>query len=105
MFWSNTRGFQKRLSIKFGQVASALLQGQQVLDKTRDAVYRRMRELFGGHTPDLYLEVPMYGAAQRKILEYLVLNVGLEVSGSRLRVIAEDQIHTERRLRELRDLG
>jgi hypothetical protein len=39
------------------------------------------------------------------LLHYLVQHVGRPVKGSTLRILAGDQVHTERRARELRDLG
>src|SRR5205085_10090308 len=39
------------------------------------------------------------------LLEYLISHAGQPVAASRLRLLVGDQVHTERRLRELRDLG
>lgn len=39
------------------------------------------------------------------LLHYLSLHIGEPVKGSTLRILAGDQVHTERRIRELRDLG
>jgi hypothetical protein len=39
------------------------------------------------------------------LFAYLARHIGEPVTASRLRLLTGDQVHTERRLRELRDLG
>jgi hypothetical protein len=46
-----------------------------------------------------------YRGVRLRLYEYLALHLGEPVSATRLRALTGDQIHTERRLRELRDLG
>ena len=46
-----------------------------------------------------------YTGVHTVLLRYLQRNDGNFVSADRLRVLTEDQVHTERRVRELRDLG
>ena len=64
-----------------------------------------MQQLYKGLLPDEYLIARGYTGAHPVIFEYLLQHVGHPVSGSRLRVLTGDQVHTERRVRELRDLG
>jgi hypothetical protein len=75
------------------------------LDHIRGLVLKRMKKLFDDRVEPNYLDVPNYGWTQRVILELLAQNVGQRVRASRLRILIRDQVHTERRMRELRDLG
>ena len=75
------------------------------LDHIRELVLERMKSLFGSRVDSKYLTVPGYGWTQRVILEFLAQNVGQRVRATRLRILLRDQVHTERRMRELRDLG
>lgn len=52
-----------------------------------------------------YLKVRGFGRAHRLILAMLAERVGQVVSVAELRMLTGDAIHTERRARELRDLG
>ena len=52
-----------------------------------------------------YLKVRRYARTHAALLGYLADNVGEPVLASRLRIVTGDQVHTERRVRELRDLG
>jgi hypothetical protein len=75
------------------------------LDALRKQISQRMRELYGGRIPDAYLDVKGYSGVHPILFEYLSRHAGKPVQASRLRVLTGDQVHTERRLRELRDLG
>jgi hypothetical protein len=96
---------QRHLAKGFGAIASAVLPDSDLFEKTRSAIAKRMSELFEDRAPSRHLSVPPYGAMQRKILRYLAANVGKAIEGASIRVITAEQIHSERRLRELRDLG
>lgn len=52
-----------------------------------------------------YLKVRGFGRAHRLILAMLAERVGQAVSVGELRMLTGDAVHTERRARELRDLG
>jgi hypothetical protein len=82
-----------------------LLRGDTLLEATRKRIESRMTELFAGRFPDKYLVVRGYKAVQPILLQYLAQHAGNPVKGSKLRVLTADQIHTERRVRDLRDLG
>ena len=75
------------------------------LDHVRLRVLKKMQDLFRDRVDAKYLDVPNYGWTQRVILEFLAQHVGERVRSSRLRILLQDQVHTERRMRELRDLG
>jgi len=86
-------------------VQQAMPRSSQVIEQTRTKVSDRMSQLFGGRSVDQYLRVAAYAGVQPKLLEHLLANVGTDVAVSELRLLTGDQVHTERRLRELRDLG
>ena len=75
-----------------------------ILDKAKESIETAMRSAY----PDLpakYLKVHGFGKSHARLLAYLCLSAGLEVSGGELRMLTGDAVHTERRARELRDLG
>lgn len=82
-----------------------LLKGDTVLASTLSRIEARMRELFGGKIPEQYLVVGGYKGIHPILVEYLSQHVGEPVRSSKLRVLTGDQTHTERRVRDLRDLG
>jgi hypothetical protein len=82
-----------------------LLSGESALEVTRQRIEYRMQQLYGGRIPDKYLSVRGYTGVHPILLEYLLKHAGTPVAASRLRLLTGDQVHTERRLRELRDLG
>ena len=82
-----------------------LLKGDTVLASTLSRIEARMRELFGGRIPEQYLVVGSYKGIHPILVEYLSQHVGEPVRSSKLRVLTGDQTHTERRVRDLRDLG
>jgi hypothetical protein len=82
-----------------------LLKGDTVLASTLPRIEGRMRELFGVRIPEQYLVVGGYKGIHPILLEYLSQHVGKPVRSSKLRVLTGDQTHTERRVRDLRDLG
>ncbi len=94
------------LAKTFRDLAQAHLQPvNPVLDEVRWKVERRMKVLYNGRVPKEYLAVRRYGATHQLLAAYLFRQVGRPVSASRLRLLTGDQVHTERRVRELRDLG
>jgi len=57
------------------------------------------------HVPERYLTVRGFGTSHSRLLAYLVRSAGSEVSAEELRMLTGDAVHTERRTRDLRDLG
>ncbi len=55
--------------------------------------------------PAKYLVVRGFGRSHELLAAHLTARVGVEVSAAELRILTGDAIHTERRTRELRDLG
>jgi len=97
---------RRLLARTFRDLAQAHLEPvNPVLDGVRSRVEQRMRELYGGRVPQEFLTVRRYGATHQLLAAYLFRQSGRPVSASRLRLLTGDQVHTERRVRELRDLG
>jgi HNH endonuclease len=78
---------------------------EPLVGQLRDRVAERMNELFTDRVDAGYLKVPAYGGVHPRLLAYLATHVGQDVQAARLRVLTGEQIHTERRVREFRDLG
>jgi hypothetical protein len=75
------------------------------LDAVLERLENEMRAQIAGAIPLDVVVLPRYGRTHRKLFEYLWLHRGRGVAASRLRVLTGDQVHTERRVRELRDVG
>jgi hypothetical protein len=97
---------RRSLAKQFSEVAqNFLLRGDTLLETTRKRIEERMKTLFRGRIPDTYLVVHGYKGVHPVLLQYLAQHAGNPVRGSKLRVLVADQVHTERRVRDLRDLG
>jgi|HubBroStandDraft_4_1064222.scaffolds.fasta_scaffold30044_4 hypothetical protein len=97
---------RRSLARQFCLVAQRhLLRGDSLLETTRKRIEQRMTELCGKGIPEKYRLVHGYTSVQPILLQYLAQHVGNPVRSSKLRVLTADQIHTERRVRDLRDLG
>ncbi len=70
----------------------------------KELLENAMRETLAA-VPTKYLRVKGFGKPHEAILAYLVQRVGLDVSADELRMLTGDAVHTERRTRDLRDLG
>jgi len=75
-----------------------------VLEETKRRVEAQMRASYG-HMSARYLRVRGFGTSHAILIAYLARSVGTEVSSAELRMLTGDAVHTERRARELRDLG
>lgn len=82
-----------------------LLRDDSLLETTRKRIKEQMTKLFSGRVPERYLVVRGYTSVQTILLQYLAQHVGNPVRSSKLRILTADQIHTERRVRDLRELG
>lgn len=75
-----------------------------ILESALDHVQCAMKRTY----PDLppkYLRVRGFGRVHSVLLSYLLKRVGSEVLADELRMLTADAVHTERRARDLRDLG
>lgn len=71
----------------------------------RSRVSESLQERFGDRIPERYLAVPYDSVACQDLFGLLRENLGKPVDAAVLRAINADDIHTERRIRELRELG
>jgi hypothetical protein len=75
-----------------------------VLKSAKSSITLAMQSTYP-RLPARYLKVRGYGSSHARLLSYLCRSTGAEVSGAELRMLTGDAVHTERRTRELRDLG
>lgn len=64
-------------------------------------IIRRYKDVI----PDKYLNVPYGSRTHEELFSVLLDNRGTSVPAARLRIVTADSVHTERRTRELRELG
>ncbi|MFD7451564.1 hypothetical protein [Kitasatospora sp. NPDC059827] len=65
----------------------------------------RMAEEYGERIPERYLTVPYGSRTHEELFSMLLRRFKQPVSAALLRVVTRDSVHTERRTRELRELG
>lgn len=75
------------------------------LGAVKRAVMVEMRRLFEGRVDSRFFVIRRYTTPHPDVYALLALHVGEPVPGWRVRLLTGDKIHTERRTRELRDLG
>ncbi|MGW3525449.1 hypothetical protein [Streptomyces olivaceus] len=71
----------------------------------RSRVSESLQARFGDRIPERFLAVPYDSVACQDLFGLLRENLGKPVDAAVLRAINADDIHTERRIRELRELG
>ena len=97
---------RRTLASQFRELAHETLEiDADALSQIRDRVTLEMQRRYSEALPEGYLSVRGYGGVRIILYGYLLLHDGRSVPASRLRVLTGDQVHTERRVRELRDLG
>ncbi|MET8631653.1 hypothetical protein [Streptomyces sp. NPDC004680] len=71
----------------------------------RGRIQEELRSRFSGRVPEQYLKVPYGTKANEELFAVLHQQIGSPVDSARLRTVNADDVHTERRIRELRELG
>lgn len=71
----------------------------------RARIQHEMHSRYSEHVPEQYLKVPYGTKANEELFAVLHQELGSPVDNARLRTINADDVHTERRIRELRELG
>ncbi|GGX44975.1 hypothetical protein [Streptomyces fructofermentans] len=74
-------------------------------EELRSRVRESLQERFGDRIPEKYLAVPYDSVACQDLFGLLRENMGKPVDTAVLRALNADDVHTERRIRELRELG
>lgn len=75
------------------------------LTDVKAAVSEEMRGLFSGRVDSSLFSIRGYTTPHPDLYSVLAQRAGESVPGWRLRLLSGDKLHTERRTRELRDLG
>ncbi|MBD3009162.1 hypothetical protein [Streptomyces sp. 5-10] len=70
-------------------------------ERLADEITRR----YGQRIPEKYLRVPYFSRTHEELFSVLHQRLGESVPAPLLRVVTADSVHTERRTRELRELG
>lgn len=73
--------------------------------EVRARIQDEMHSKFSDVVPEQYLKVPYGTKANEELFAVLHQELGLPVDSALLRTINADDVHTERRIRELRELG
>lgn len=71
----------------------------------RERIRDEMVSRFSGKVPGQFLKVPYGSKANEELFAVLHQDLGSPVDNARLRTVNGDDTHTERRIRELRELG
>jgi hypothetical protein len=95
---------KRTLARAFEAFAREAFSNPSVLAETTVLIETAMRASYS-EIPGKYLRVRGFGRVHEMLLAYLMGRVGQEVSADELRVLTGDAVHTERRARDLRDLG
>lgn len=95
---------KRQLAAAFQALAMDGLPDDSAFGELVDRLEMTMTATFP-HIPSRYRLIRGFGAAHRRLFVYLADRQGQEVSIDELRLLTGDAVHTERRLRELRDLG
>ncbi|MCI3276480.1 hypothetical protein [Streptomyces cylindrosporus] len=75
------------------------------LQELRARLGHEMKRRYGDRIPEEYLIVPYGSRTHEELFTLLLQQQGRPVEAAFLRIITADSVHTERRTRELRELG
>jgi hypothetical protein len=97
---------KRALALSFQEMALSVVPREQFkLDDVKQSVMDEMRSLFAGRVDPEFFTFRRYTTPHPDIYALLASKVGEPIPGWRIRLLSGDKIHTERRTRELRDLG
>jgi hypothetical protein len=74
-------------------------------DQLREGIRAEMVNRYAGVIPNQFLAVPYGSQVHELLFMVLMRSLGEPVDSARLRIATSDSTHTERRFRELRELG
>lgn len=95
---------KRALAVAFQARALEQYGSSEVLDYAIGLIEHGIQATFPG-LPARHSHVLGYGSVHSALLAYLVDRVGKNVPSDELRILTRDAVHTERRARDLRDLG
>ncbi|WP_336921489.1 hypothetical protein [Aquipuribacter sp. SD81] len=97
---------KRALAASFQEMAlETVPRDQYPLNEVKSAVISQMRSLFAGRADSHLLVIRRYTTPHPDLYALLAAKVNEPVPAWRLRLLSGDKTHTERRTRELRDLG
>ena len=97
--------FRKAAAAAIHELARARWGGSKNISETKTKVQAEMTRRFGELLPARLLKVAGYNETHEMLYAYLSRSAGKSVAGSDLKMITGEQANTERRIRDLRDLG
>jgi hypothetical protein len=84
---------------------ASLSQPDDTFSSLRQQIQTAINDRYAGQIPGRYLRVPYGSRVHEELFRVLLERQGTPVQAALLRVVTGDSVHTERRLRELRELG
>lgn len=99
--------YAKRLLAESMQafIRAGLSESNETFSNLRKQIQATINERYAGRIPDRYLKVPYGSRVHQELFAILLQRQGTPVQAALLRVVTGDSVHTERRVRELRELG
>ncbi|MFD4675232.1 hypothetical protein ACFWNN_36275 [Lentzea sp. NPDC058450] len=99
--------YAKRLLAESMQafIRTSLPERCEEFHQLRDQLAEQMQLWYGDRLPESYLSVPYGFRVHEELFSILFQRMGQNVEAALLRVVTGDSVHTERRTRELRELG
>jgi hypothetical protein len=82
-----------------------LSESSETFDDLREQIQAAIDRRYAGRIPDRYLKVPYGSRVHKELFAILLQRQGTPVQAALLRVVTGEAVHTERRVRELRELG
>jgi hypothetical protein len=99
--------YAKRLLAESMQafIRAGLTESNETFSNLRQQVQAEISRRYAGRIPDRYLRVPYGSRVHEELFTILLQRQSIPVQAALLRVVTGDSVHTERRVRELRELG
>jgi hypothetical protein len=99
--------FAKRLLAESMQafIRIGIEEGHETFHNLRDQLLKEIQRRYARRVPKRYLRVPYGNRVHEDLFTLLLQRLGKPVEADLLRVVTADSVHTERRVRELRELG
>lgn len=99
--------YAKRLLAESMQafIRVGLTESSETFNDLREQIQVEIDRRYAGRIPDRYLKLPYGSRVHQELFAILMQRRGIPVQAALLRVVTGDSVHTERRVRELRELG
>jgi hypothetical protein len=99
--------YAKRLLAESMQafIRAGLNESNETFSNLRDQIQTAIDGRYAGRIPERCLKIPYGSRVHQELFAILLQRQGIAVQAALLRVVTGDSVHTERRVRELRELG